>query len=256
MRDYQKATAYVCDTIEHAINVDGRLIGAESTFAEYVFQFSEVYGVRIVYPEDVIDNDEMRGECYYSVHPLLAPILVNLAELDEGFFDYCLIICACNLRLGYPLEPSLGVFSSRVLQGYIKRPTKRSRPRNREWTEKFRMWMLVQDVSQQFALNVTRNDEVSGRYSACDAVAEGLTVCGRITKYSEIKNLMTHPDYKRLRMECEAAFAVMQRSNDLSQSEVLDGGVRDLAIIDALEADVLDIVRTFPAVDENYTFDT
>jgi hypothetical protein len=109
------------------------------------------------------------------------------------------------------------------------------------------LWSTALDVLDNYDLTLTRNDEGGEKNSACDAVAEGLSVCGRKTRYAEIKNIMVHPDYARLRMEFEVSRKIFNRSQKILEGGLaLDRSQKDV-ILEATVDDVLDIMGTFPA---------
>lgn len=246
MKDFRAATNYVCDAVEDLIDSKGNFTMGPSTFAESILQYSDLIETKYIPTES--RNGELVDFPYHVLQPNVSDYLVALAYLDEGFFDYCLSICSRNIWANVPLELPLRHFASDVLTGTISRPTKRSRPRKRNWAEKSYFWRLTLNVVDEFGLTPTRNDEGSTRRSACDAVAEGLTVCGRKTSYSEIKNLMVHPDYAKLRSEFEAMQRIANRWRDVSKPEKSTApNYRDFWSY-AARADVMDILATFPPI--------
>ena len=62
------------------------------------------------------------------------------------------------------------------------------------------MYGTALKVRDRFGLDLTRN-EASPSLSASDAVAEALTVCGRLTKFEEVAALCTHADHRQFRAD-------------------------------------------------------
>jgi hypothetical protein len=112
--------------------------------------------------------------------------------------------------------------------------------------EKEYLWRPTHKLVQDYDLLLTRNDASSNRTGACDAVAEALTVCGRKTSFTEIKNLMVHPDNQRFREEFEATRKIVSRLDKANTPKnALAPGYGEFWI-DASRKDVLDILDTFP----------
>ncbi len=228
MTSYQDATRWACDQVEEKI-VDGRLDFPECTFAETLIEVAA--GLELVQPED--------AESYYLVTEQLAEHLWLLSMENDEFFDFCARMCATNLLADAPLPECLRIFASQVLSGDLKRPTPPNRPRTRNWLEQMFLWSTIKGIEQKFDLNITRNDVPASSYSACDVMAEALTVCGRKTKYSEIKNLMVHKNSQRFREEILAYVQIGRRKNLRGLDPDATAAAR------ALEA-VREIRRTLP----------
>jgi hypothetical protein len=249
MKKYRAATNYACDLVEPFIDESGKLKFAKTNFATSVFLFSEHIELRQKKTLDLLHPDyENSDQVYYDlVGPAIGAILVSLAKADGEFFDYCAHVCGVNILAGIPLPQLLKKFASDVLKGNASRPKKkRSRPRKKVWLEKEYLWRLTHKLVQDYDLLLTRNDDGSNRTSACDAVAEALTVCGRKTSFTEIKNLMVHPDNQRFREEFEATRKIVSRlGKAATPKNALAPGYGEFWI-DASRKDVLDILDTFP----------
>ena len=89
----------------------------------------------------------------------------------------------------------------------------------------------------------TRNDEPRSKHSACDAMAEALTVCGRKTNYTELKNLMVATNKKRFRDEFLACSNMWRWRNIRGLDPDATAAAR------ALET-VREILRTIPSKHE------
>lgn len=210
MSQYQEAETYVCDVVEDLI-MDGDLSFPSYTFADAVGSFSR--GVKQVTHRTAINPD---GAAAYLVDESAAAFIVGFAQDDYRFFDLCIDIVSTNVAVGAQMPSPLRHFAASVLRNQFKRPSPRHRPRKANWLEKNFLFSLTQQVTDDFQLTITRNDvphpdSATAYQSACDAVANGLTVCGRQTKYHEIKNLMVHPDNARLRSEFRAAGRIWRR---------------------------------------------
>lgn len=245
MRKYKEATLYLCDYLEDIIGADGEIDYPESTFADSVLGFSSHIQMRNKRVNNrSLGEEPQEAVPYFEVKIPISYALVALAKKDEDFFDYCSEICALNILHEMPLPEPLRLFAYEVLAGKQARPKRQARPRKKNWATKSLLWSLTLEVIEEFDLLLTRNDS-SERYSACDAVAEALTVCGRKTNYSEIKNLMVHPDNTRLRLEFEASKNIMSRWWKVEPPQnALDPDYFDFWV-KAAEADVLDILRAF-----------
>jgi hypothetical protein len=240
-----EATRAVCDIVEDIIE-DGDFDYPPSTFADSIFDYSKLIQQKNMKTLNRIHRDhESSVHPYYEINPSVAVGLAELARLDGEFFDYLSDVCALNISAGAPLPKPLREFAYSVLKGQLSRPTKGSRPRKKNWLERSLIWSLTLQVVEDYGLVLTRNDEGSHRHSACDAVSEALTVCGRKTTYSEVKNLMVHPDYARLRAEFEVSRSIMARWHRASPPEnALSEEYWDFWT-NAARADVLDILKAF-----------
>ncbi|WP_139816212.1 hypothetical protein [Planktotalea arctica] len=241
------ATTYVCDTFEEDI-VDGRLNYPESTFAESVFGGSAQLDLQTGYNLNRLHPDyEISKVEYYELKLPVAQYLVALAHSDGDFYDFCCKIAAANLRAKRSIPEPLVAFASLVLEGLVSKPKKRSRPRKKDWSEKYSLWNVTLQVVEKFDLELTRNDETAGHISACDAVAEALTLCGRPTTYGQIKNLMVHPDHSRLRKEFIVSTKIKSRWRDVNPPQnALSPNYFDYWF-NAAKTDVMDILGTFPS---------
>lgn len=247
MRKYREATLYLCDYLEDLIGEDGEIDYPESTFADSVLGYSHHVRMRNkpLYNRLFSEENGQRTIPYYEIKEPISVALVKLAENDAEFFDYCSQICSFNVWAEAPLPGPLRLFARKVLIGELARPKKRARPRRKDWLTRSLLWSLTLEVIEEFDLVLTRNDESQEHISACDAVAEALTTCGRKTRYSEIKNLMVHPDNARLRAEFEASRSIMQRwwkaepPQNALHPDYWEYWVK------AAEADVLDILKVF-----------
>jgi hypothetical protein len=228
MKAYREATLWTCDQVDEKI-VDGKLDFPECTFADAVVEFSA--GIDFVQPDE--------ASSFYTVSEELAAQFWLLAETNHEVFDLCSKICSKNLLADASLPQCLRIFAAQVLCVELRRPTPPHRERERNWLEQIFLWATVNQIAERFGLNPTRNDATRTARSACDAMTEAPTVCGRKTKYSEIKNLMVHSDKKRLREEFLACIRIGSRKNRRGLDPDASAKAR------ASET-VRDILRTFP----------
>jgi hypothetical protein len=228
MKAYRDATNWACDQVEGRI-VEGKLDFPESTFADAVVEFSA--GIEFFQPED--------ARPFYIVTEEMAAQLWLLSDNNYQFFDLCRKICAKNLLADAELPKFLRIFAEQFLDGKIRRPTPNNRERNKDWLAQFFLWSAIGEIARRFALKPTRNDETRSKRSACDAMAEALTVCGRETKYSEMKHLMVHPDKERFRDEFLACSQMWRRKD-------IRGLNPDATALARAQETVRDILRTFP----------
>lgn len=222
MKSYLQATYFLCDLLEDRI--DGKVLkGSDSTYISAILSFTGL--VTLDWIDETVETKlnvcKNKRFPFYRVQPFLADILARLAESDEHVYDYCVNLCSTNSISGMSLPYTLRVFASRVLGGDIARPTKSSRPIKKNWMEQLLLYHAALEVSKLYGLYLTRNDEGSNKYSACDAVAEALTICGRPTKYSEIKYLVVHPDRGAFRTQAEAFFKVSKRWGGISENSLI-----------------------------------
>ncbi len=232
MKAYRDATNWACDQVEGRI-VEGKLDFPESTFADAVVEFSA--GIEFFRPED--------ARPFYIVTEVLAAELWVLANDHYQFFDLCRKICAKNVLVDAELPKFLRIFAEQFLEGKIKRPNPNHRERNKDWLAQFFLWSAIGEIARRFALKPTRNDVTRSKLSACDAMAEALTVCGRKTIYSEMKHLMVHPGKERLRGEFLACSNMWRRRNRRGLDPDATAAAR------ALET-VREILGTFPTKQE------
>lgn len=226
------------DQLEEVI-VDGRLDFPEYTFANAVISWCS----------GVSSGQTSAGVRFYIVEEETAQGLFNLAERIPEFYDACLELCAQNIMAGEPLPMPLRLFAAKqfdeLSQGIDPRVKGKGKRRAKDWLEKLMLWSLVREISAKFALTISRNDE-KDPYSACDAVAGALTVWGRHTEFSEIKNLMVHKNFRRQRAEFEAAGKIWHR-----QSKPVIGANRlsphvNAEIVQRSLNDLKDIVAALP----------
>ncbi len=257
MMDYRNATNYVCDRVEELI-VDGKIDYPESTVGDSILGFSKniQQNHRQLNAFETAEQHDKSFTLYFEVQPHIANLLVNLALSEESFFDYCLEICSTNLRSDMPLPEGLRIFASAVLSGHAKRPKRRSRPRKKNWLELGLLWSLTLELVADYGLKLTRNDEGSNKHSACDAVAEALTVCGRETSYTEIKNLMVHPDKEQLRKEFVASRKMMVRWASFDPPKNALNPSSKIGWDKTVYEDVLDISSIYSSTDKKNDIDT
>lgn len=246
MRNYLAATTYLCDIVEDDIK-DGHLNFPESTFADSILGYSQ--GIKIARFESPISlgNDDSAAPLrQYQVEEHTAIYLVGLALQIDEFFDYCARIAGHNIAMGAYLPKPLRYFSEGVLTGRISRPAKRSRPRKKNWMERNFIWSITLDAKERFGLALLKDPDLSNSDSACHAVAEALTICGRKTGYDEIKRLMVHSENARLRAEFEAAKRIFFRWEQRPVPRNALSPVYAPFWENAAREDVLDILGTFP----------
>jgi hypothetical protein len=243
MKSYPNATSYLCDFFEDRIE-NGDFNYNESTFLDTILRMSEL--IKVTKP-DLSQTDKIYGKNIhsYEVHPLVAQVLVELAEIDESFYDCCAEICSLNILGRSSLAPPMLAFASRVLSGDITRPAKRSRPFKKNWIETSAMYIAALEVSWRFDLFLTRNDEGSNKFSACDAVAEALTICGRKTKYSEIKYLMVHPDKAKFRDQVNMMRKFNKRIEKTKVQDAQIGSDQNIFLLNSILNDVVDIAAAY-----------
>jgi hypothetical protein len=242
VKSYLEATYFLCDLFEDQID-EGALKGSESTYISSILSFTKL--VTLDYVDEEVETSRKipknKRLPFYRVQPFLADILAHLSATDEHVYDYCIELCRTNALAGVPLPYLLRIFSSQVLSQDVCRPSRRSRPVKKIWMEQLLFYHAALEVTRVYGLFLTRNDEGSNKHSACDALAEALTICGRPTTYSEIKYLAVHPDRTAFRSQAEAFFKISKRwSGSNSDGAVLipDGSEKwERAAID----DVLDI---------------
>ncbi|NND21704.1 MAG: hypothetical protein HKO14_06415 [Silicimonas sp.] len=189
IRRYPDATRWLCDQVEDVI-VDGRLDFPESTYEE--MRIGQQIGV---------EWSGADGKAHYSVSDDAARRLAVWSSKSAGYFDAVARICATNIGQGAPLPFALRAFVSSVLVGETCRPRVGHRQPKKNWMERAFLFGLGRSACEKFGLTLTSNDEAGHAHSACDALAEALTICGRTTKYGEIKRLFVHRDFARFREE-------------------------------------------------------
>jgi len=191
MKNYRHATSKLCDFFEDLI-VDGEIKIPSYTFADAIARG---------FPGLEWQTDGTFGS-RYIVAPPVALMLIKLARSDYRFYDLCVEICVCNIDSQSTLPDALSYFTIEVLKGKWLRPRNRGRERKKTWLRDAFLFSQVRSTMRVFNLPATRND-VSAQVSACDAVAEALTICGRKTTYDFVKGLWTHADKKTFREEMD-----------------------------------------------------
>jgi hypothetical protein len=209
--NYSEATKKLCDLFEDRI-VDGELKIQSQSFAEVI-----MYN----FPGFEWQTDGKFGSRYVVAEPV-ARMLIKLARLDYRFYDLCVDICVCNMDPQSPLPDALSFFTIEVLRGKWLRPRKRGVERKRTWLRDAFLFSHLHSTARVFGLELTRND-ASPRISACDAVAEALTVCGCETSFNNLKELLVHSDTKLFRAEMDLVEGVQ---NDLFGSKAVEDWLR------------------------------
>jgi hypothetical protein len=240
------ATRYLCDAFEDKIS-NGILNFPESTFASYIVNISGGFKLeKNLWIPETPNQIHPSGGNAYVIEEFTAIYLTSLAFQVDEFYDVCAQLCAHNISFWAPLPPTMRTFAEDVLLGNISRPSKRSRPRKKNWLERYYLWSTTLEVGRLFNLKLTKDPDLSDRDSASHAVAEALTVCGRPTTYDEIKRLMVHPDNSRLRKEFNAAERICLRwqTRDVPQFESQNEYV--MFWKKTASQDAKDILATFP----------
>ena len=187
MKRYRDATVWVADLVEPLI-VEGKLNVPTSTFESSLLSV-------LTKGQHISPTGERLGfglkEDWYRA----------FASSSPDAFDAVACRCAEFIRTGQPIPIEFSQWVADLLEGKVERPKVLHRPRNKDWKAKAMKILLVQLCKYRFNLALTRNDETSHSLSGCDAVAEAFSVCGLPTKYHELKRLMVHPDYAKLRDE-------------------------------------------------------
>lgn len=209
LKRYREATSWLADQVEPVI-VNGKLDFPESTAADAFAIWSEGCDYEEV-------ESEKKNKGYYVITEQAGLLIARGVDDDPNKFDAAAKICAANVLFNEPLPAALRLFASQVLSGEVTRPKQNHRPRKRNWFELSYLYNLSIECSVRFNLFLTRNDEGSNKYSSCDALAEALEVCGRKTKYSEIKNLHVHPDFAVFREEQKQAQRAYKRKESMKK---------------------------------------
>lgn len=223
----------------HPVMLNGKLNFPRYTFANAIISYCA--GVEEAFWSD--------GSLYYVVEEEIAEGLTALAKDIPEFYEICVEICIHNLVLRRSLpDPLLNFAVAQLMKLNLGRDPRlkvNRRPRSKDWLEKFYLWRVVREISEVYRLPISRKEE-SEPESACDAVAGALTFWGRETQFSEIKNLMTHTNFKRHRIEFEVVGRIRWRKetalpniNRLSPSYHLQA--RKISL-----EDLADIVSTLP----------
>ncbi|MDV7145630.1 hypothetical protein R3X27_23350 [Tropicimonas sp. TH_r6] len=233
--DYRAATLWLCDQIESMVK-DGQLQISQCSFAEYVMGIS--VGLKSGTVRSILCS---KGRPFIYVEDEIARELIELAKSEPELFDLCSSICAKSLLAGANLSSPFADFAGKILSGSQERPKVRNRPRKRNWAEQYFIFCLVQTAHHEFGLTTTRNDE-GGQTSACDAVAESLTVCGRKTPYGRVKDLMVGTSYKNIRSEFDVAARVRGRKARLEASKNADEANLDELEIRSAREDLEEIL--------------
>lgn len=103
--------------------------------------------------------------------------LVERAKTDPAAFDAAVTLFERLSREG-ALPYDLRRFAVKVMTGVIRRPSKRGRSANANFTRDNYICMAVELAHRDFGLHYTRNDAAEACDSACDVVAECLRSLG------------------------------------------------------------------------------
>ncbi|WP_157057336.1 hypothetical protein [Loktanella sp. 3ANDIMAR09] len=197
MDNFRAATMFVCDEVDDLIKNGSFALPESSVMDAFLIRASGVANACI--KMESFTNAARLESVEFEIKSQIATIIVELADRNAEAFDVCAKLSAELLSSGAEMPPPLRDFASKILLGSLKRPTLANRPAKKIFLETYFIWLLVNCVSEKFGLTRTRNDEGSPTLSACDAVAESLSWCGRSTKYSEVKNILVHPSKRKLR---------------------------------------------------------
>ncbi len=203
------ASNYACDSIER-FTTDGKLDFPDTTFAEILISWAS--GI------DKKNVPSPKTGCldfYYVVSRGLAEGLMPIAMSEPQFFDACALICQINIGAGQAVPSGMELFASRILAGKLERPKLAHRPRAARFLEQAYVFSLIGTIASDFGLSPTRAEGGKNTDSACDIVSRAMKICGVHKNYNELKNLLTHPDHKRLRCEIEAINTIWLRGQDM-----------------------------------------
>lgn len=215
-RSYLDATVFAADLVEPHIS-DGKLDFPDGTFADSVLHYSGHLKLKKKHGLNLLHPDCLQSETsFFEISLPMAYLLAGLAGRFGDFYDFCSEVCAHNVYASADLPEPLRLFAYAKLCGHKSRPPASGAPRKRDWLQKNFLWSVTRQIELKFKLKLTRNDVTKEKMSASDVVAEALSTCGRRTKYSEIKNLMVHPDYSQFRAEFEVAERIFFRWKTLN----------------------------------------
>lgn len=205
-KSLNEAAVFATDLVEEHV-VDGKLNFPETTFADLVLLWSS--GVKL---KDMRQPYWNGASHYYEVSSGMAFCLAKLASSELHFYQACARICAANVFAGVPIPQGLEAHAAGILDGRICAPKPMGPPRQRNFLEKQFLLRTIELTAERFDIDQTQDDGSERGESSCDIVAKALTVCGRKTRYTELKNLATHPNHKRLRKEIKASFQILERA--------------------------------------------
>lgn len=124
--------------------------------------------------------------------------LVDLAGQSPHAFDAAAYVAGHLVAIGCAVPLPLRLFAAQVLTGEIKRPPQRGRPRSEDVLLKAQQYALALFTHKNGDVPLARND-ISKTFSACDAVADAFTKCGRRTTYESMKSLCYAANYADVR---------------------------------------------------------
>ncbi|MFD0911037.1 hypothetical protein [Ruegeria arenilitoris] len=195
LKDYSEIVQELTEYYSKSLDIDFQRGSFFNTFdrvmAEKVFKISMT---------EICLQD--RNCIVYDIPEPEAEAFVVYAQRRPILFDYCIHICTANIINGAPLPLALRFFSTRVLDGEIKRPTPAHRERRSDFDKSVVTYQMLVTAAVLHGLPLTRNDATDGG-SACDAVAEAMKNCGERVTYTQLKDFCVHPKKKNLRDEVE-----------------------------------------------------
>lgn len=124
--------------------------------------------------------------------------LIELAEGEASAFDALSYVAGMRLAANMELENELRLFAAKVLSGEVARPTKRGRRENQDVVLRAYLFGLAKFIESAASIPLTRND-LSDTYSACDAVAQSLTRCGKAFSYEQMRSICRDRAYRDVR---------------------------------------------------------
>lgn len=138
---------------------------------------------------------------YWLCSDEAARALLNLCEAEVAAFEICRDITAHRLMNGWTLPPALKTFNALFMAGQLNEP--KDVRASITWMKNMYLLTLAKSAAGDFDLTQTRGDENTERFSACDAVVEGLRRAGFHTSYRAVKDLCvgSKPEQRRLRAE-------------------------------------------------------
>jgi hypothetical protein len=116
------------------------------------------------------------------------------AALSPDTLDYdVLVMLAVNIMRENTMMPDwLASFAADVLEGKLKRPTKRGADKYSNWQRDYSLCRAVHTVANKFNLPKYANNELSAKTTAANIVSEAvdLNVDVVITAYKKFKRMM------------------------------------------------------------------
>jgi hypothetical protein len=192
---YREAVAFATDFLSK------RNYGKQANFYRTEpTEFLYVFGLQI---KQHVDEHHLCPS-HYSYQESALDYLIIRSDFDKGAFDIVSRIITTKLLRDEPISEPERVFAAQVIGGMRKCPPSEGKRLSEQFSINLHLVFVAKLLVAKYDLTLTRNDESSGKNSACDAVSDAARNLGINKSPRAVKDLLLHKSSKRVREIAEA----------------------------------------------------